>query len=55
MSGHVFHEIYLHVNWHVKDDRPTLRDDLIADQKEHHARNRVQDRLERTTSDEGDV
>jgi putative transposase len=24
MSAHVFHEIYLHLNWHVKDDRPTL-------------------------------
>jgi putative transposase len=24
MSSHVFHEIYLHLNWHVKDDRPTL-------------------------------
>jgi putative transposase len=24
MSSHVFHEIYLHFNWHVKDNRPTL-------------------------------
>ena len=24
MASHVFHEIYLHINWHVKDDRPTL-------------------------------
>jgi REP element-mobilizing transposase RayT len=24
MSSHVFHEIYVHLNWHVKDDRPTL-------------------------------
>ncbi|HUT90836.1 MAG TPA: transposase [Thermoguttaceae bacterium] len=28
MSSHVFHEIYLHVNWHVKDDRPTLNPDI---------------------------
>ena len=28
MSSHVFHEIYLHVNWHVKDDRPTLTADV---------------------------
>ena len=25
MAAHVFHEIYLHLNWHVKDDRPTLK------------------------------
>ncbi len=24
MSGHVFHEIYLHINWHTKGDRPML-------------------------------
>lgn len=24
MSSHVYHEIYLHLNWHVKDDRPSL-------------------------------
>ena len=28
MSSHVFHEIYLHINWHVKDNRPTLAADL---------------------------
>lgn len=28
MASHVFHEIYLHINWHVKDDRPTLTDDV---------------------------
>ena len=28
MSAHVFHEIYLHINWHVKDDRPTLKPDI---------------------------
>src|SRR5688500_6051876 len=28
MSGHVFHEIYLHLNWHVKDSRPLLTDAL---------------------------
>jgi len=25
MSAHVFHEIYLHLNWHVKEDHPTLQ------------------------------
>ena len=24
MSSHVYHEIYLHLNWHVKDDHPSL-------------------------------
>ena len=24
MSSHVFHEIYLHFNWHTKQDRPLL-------------------------------
>lgn len=28
MSSHVFHEIYLHLNWHVKEDRPTLTNDV---------------------------
>lgn len=28
MSAHVFHEIYLHINWHVKDDRPILQPDI---------------------------
>jgi putative transposase len=28
MSSHVFHEIYLHLNWHVKDDRPTLSGEI---------------------------
>ncbi len=26
MSSHVFHEIFLHLNWHTKGDHPTLRD-----------------------------
>jgi len=30
MSAHVFHEIYLHLNWHVKDDRPVLTPDVEA-------------------------
>jgi putative transposase len=25
MSSHVFHEIYLHLNWHTKDDHPILQ------------------------------
>jgi putative transposase len=28
MSSHVFHEIYLHFNWHVKEDRPVLTAEL---------------------------
>jgi len=24
MSSHVFHEIYLHINWHTKHDQPLL-------------------------------
>ena len=24
MSSHIFHEVYLHLNWHVKDDQPLL-------------------------------
>lgn len=24
MNAHVFHEIYLHLNWHVKENRPVL-------------------------------
>jgi putative transposase len=28
MSAHVFHEIYLHFNWHVKDDSRILRPDI---------------------------
>jgi putative transposase len=24
MSGHVFHEIYLHLNWHTKDNSPLI-------------------------------
>ncbi|HVX63699.1 MAG TPA: transposase [Pirellulales bacterium] len=24
MSSHVFHEIYLHINWHAKSDHPLL-------------------------------
>jgi putative transposase len=30
MSAHVFHEIYLHFNWHTKGDSPLLRPDLEA-------------------------
>ncbi len=34
MSSHVYHEIYLHFNWHVKDDQPVLTAELepIVDQ-----------------------
>src|SRR5580765_6818662 len=26
MGSHVYSEIYLHLNWHVKENHPTLRD-----------------------------
>ena len=28
MSSHVYHEIYLHLNWHVKDDQALLTPEL---------------------------
>ena len=28
MSSHVYHEIFLHLNWHTKLDRPLLRGEL---------------------------
>ena len=28
MSAHVFHEIYLHLNWHIKHDEPVLTPDI---------------------------
>lgn len=28
MSSHVFHEIYLHLNWHTKGDHPTCRGEV---------------------------
>ena len=28
MSNHVYHEIYLHLNWHVKDNRPQLNEEV---------------------------
>ncbi len=28
MSSHVFHEIYLHLNWHTKNDHPALRGEV---------------------------
>ena len=28
MSSHVFHELYLHINWHTKSDHPTLRGEV---------------------------
>ncbi len=31
MSAHVFHEIYLHFNWHTQDDLPLLKPDLERD------------------------
>jgi putative transposase len=30
MSGHVYHEIFLHFNWHTKGDLPLLTGDLEA-------------------------
>jgi REP element-mobilizing transposase RayT len=31
MSGHTFHEIYLHFNWHTKGDRPLLNPELKSE------------------------
>ena len=28
MSSHVYHEIFLHLNWHTKEDKPVLKDDI---------------------------
>ena len=28
MSSHVYHEIYLHLNWHTKDDHPWLTTEI---------------------------
>ncbi len=28
MSSHVFHEIYVHLNWHVKNSQPLLTDPI---------------------------
>ena len=33
MSAHVYHEIYIHVNWHTKGDRPMLAGEM--DQRVH--------------------
>lgn len=30
MSSHVYHEVYLHFNWHTKGDLPLLRGDVEA-------------------------
>ena len=43
MSGHVFHEIYLHINWHTKQSRPLLTAALEPDVHEFLRR-----RIERT-------
>ena len=41
MSSHVFHEIFLHLNWHTKESRPLLVPDLEA--KVHaYLRSRIQ-------------
>ena len=43
MSSHVYHEIYLHLNWHVKDDRP-----LLTSEVEPVAHRFITDRCRRT-------
>jgi REP element-mobilizing transposase RayT len=35
MASHVFHEIYLHINWHTKDDQPLLEGQLEKDVHDH--------------------
>ncbi len=43
MSSHVYHEIYLHLNWHVKDDKATLTSEL-----EPIVHQTISDRIHRT-------
>jgi hypothetical protein len=31
MASHVFHEIYLHITWHTKDDNPLLIPSIEAE------------------------
>ena len=28
MSSHVYHDLFVHLNWHTKDDHPVLRDNI---------------------------
>ena len=42
-TAHVFHEIYLHLIWHVKYDKPTLRDNVEQLTHKH-----LKDRCEKT-------
>jgi REP element-mobilizing transposase RayT len=37
VSGHTFHEIYLHLNWHTKGSRPLLNPELEAKVHEYIA------------------
>lgn len=48
MSSHVFHEIYLRINWHAKNNHPLL----TAKQKEHHAQGTTKRRLEQMGYDD---
>lgn len=34
MSSHIFHEIYLHLNWHIKGSRPFLTGSVEEDVQE---------------------
>jgi len=43
MSSHVFHEIYLHINWHTKGDRP-----LLSAALEPEVHQRLRDRIRKT-------
>ena len=43
MSSHVYHEIYLHLNWHVKDDKALLTPEL-----EPIVHQNITDRIHRT-------
>ena len=35
MASHVFHEVYLHINWHTKGDLPLLQPGIEGEVHEH--------------------
>jgi putative transposase len=44
MSAHVFSEIFLHINWHTKNDRPVLKADV-----EQYVHQYIRNRCRQTT------
>ncbi len=43
MSGHVYHEIFLHITWHTKDSFP-----LITPRIEHDVHSKLKERCEKS-------